>query len=209
MMSLSENEKRRLALALGTTLDGEFEARLEQLKEVALDELVDWILARRRFDSISAIDRHRVLQIFGAIRKEAPTVQALVEQIGISESRAVSLLSRLRYGEARTVRALMITGALREIEEALGSAGELASGRKFIWVSADTGRMIDEANTAIMLDHAGRASGGRFEGAEKAERAEASRTGQAWSTTTKMWNYITTVLGERLEVLEVVSDGGT
>jgi hypothetical protein len=198
-LNLTDLEKRRLAIALGTLPDADdFAERIEALKEVAFEELVDWILERRRFDSVSAIDRARVLQVFGVIRKEAPTVETLANELGISESRAVSLLSRLRYGDARTVRYLTMTAAVHDLATQLEHATE-HSERKHVWVKAETGRVVDEANTAIMLDQTGRAPGGKFEGAELAERTEAKRTGQLWSASPKMWELIKTWIAERAD----------
>ncbi len=151
-MDLTPDERRRLAAALGTTSDAaDYESRLELFKELAMRELVDWAISRRRFESVSAIDVHRILTLFGEIRDEAPTVEALANELSISESRAVALLSRMRYGEARLIRRLTYVAAGRDLQAQLTSAA-LKSGRKLVWVKSDTGRIIDEANTAIMVD---------------------------------------------------------
>ncbi len=151
-MDLTPDERRRLAAALGTTSDAaDYESRLELFKELAMRELVDWAISRRRFESVSAIDVHRILALFGEIREEAPTVEALANELSISESRAVALLSRMRYGDARLIRRLTYVAAGRDLQAQLASAA-LKSGRKLIWVKSDTGRIIDEANTAIMVD---------------------------------------------------------
>ena len=151
-MDLTPDERRRLAAALGTTSDAaDYESRLELFKELAMRELVDWAISRRRFESVSAIDVHRILALFGEIRDEAPTVEALANELSISESRAVALLSRMRYGDARLIRRLTYVAAGRDLQAQLASAA-LKSGRKLIWVKSDTGRIIDEANTAIMVD---------------------------------------------------------
>jgi len=151
-VDLTPDERRRLAAALGTTSDAaDYESRLELFKELAMRELVDWAISRRRFESVSAIDVHRILALFGEIREEAPTVEALANELSISESRAVALLSRMRYGDARLIRRLTYVAAGRDLQAQLASAA-LKSGRKLIWVKSDTGRIIDEANTAIMVD---------------------------------------------------------
>jgi len=151
-VDLTPDERRRLAAALGTTSDAaDYESRLELFKELAMRELVDWAISRRRFESVSAIDVHRILTLFGEIRDEAPTVEALANELSISESRAVALLSRMRYGEARLIRRLTYVAAGRDLQAQLTSAA-LKSGRKLVWVKSDTGRIIDEANTAIMVD---------------------------------------------------------
>lgn len=189
-MELTAGEQRRLAAALGTTPDAEaFASRLERLTEIALRELVDWAIARRRFESVSAIDMHRILALFGEIREEAPTVELLANQLNISESRAVALLSRMRYGEMRLIRRLTYLAAHRDLDAQLQSATS-KSGRKIVWVKSDTGRIVDEANTAIMIDQLGRGEKGRYAGAEKAERTDSTRTGQAWTASDRMWELI-------------------
>jgi len=151
-VDLTPDERRRLAAALGTTSDAaDYESRLGLFKELAMRELVDWAISRRRFESVSAIDVHRILALFGEIREEAPTVEALANELSISESRAVALLSRMRYGDARLIRRLTYVAAGRDLQAQLASAA-LKSGRKLVWVKSDTGRIIDEANTAIMVD---------------------------------------------------------
>lgn len=94
-LGLTEAELDRLAHALGAPKTQEaFDQRLEALQELALREWVDWILSKRRFDSISSLERDRLLLIFGKVRTEAASTEALVEEFDITESRAVSLLSR-------------------------------------------------------------------------------------------------------------------
>jgi hypothetical protein len=69
-LGLSDAEKQRLARALGTAPESdEFVSRVEALSNEAIREVVDWILARTRFE----LERHRIPQIFGKIRREAPT----------------------------------------------------------------------------------------------------------------------------------------
>jgi hypothetical protein len=201
MLSLSDNERERLARALGTTAGGEsFNERVAQLEQLALDEYVDWILSRRRFTTPAELDLHRILELFGKIRNEAPTIEALANELEISESRATSLLSRMRYGEARLIRRLTYAAARAELSRQL-EAVEAVNARKDIWVSVETGRAISEANTAIMLDHEGRRDGGVFEGAELAERPFATRTGQEWVASERMWELIDGWLEQRVEQL--------
>ena len=202
MPELSESEKRRLAVALGTSADDPdaFAAAEEKLREAAYDELVDWILGRRRFDSSSALDRHRVLVLFARIRQEAPTVEALANELDISESRAVSMLSRMRYGDARLIRGLTYRAAVTELEAQI--AGGIAEhGQKLVWVSSDTGRLVDEANGSIMRDIESRAPGGRYENAQLARREESGRSGQQWQATEEMWAMIVAWLTDRAEEL--------
>jgi hypothetical protein len=199
-LGLSKAEKQRLARALGAVPGNEDAAkRVEQLAKLALRELVDWILARTRYESISALERHRVLQIFGQIRGEAPTVESLSNELDISESRAVSFLSRMKFGAARLIRGLQYASAKGELKAQLDT-GDRHDGRKHVWISADTGRRIEEANTAIMMDQLGRRNGGAYEQAEKAERVDTTRTGQYWSASDRMWRYIVSWLEEQSTV---------
>jgi hypothetical protein len=200
-LSLTENERKRLAAALGTTVDDNaFDERVAELEQIALDEYVDWLLSRRRFETAASLDRHRLLALFGRIRKEAPTVEALANDLAISESRATSLLSRMRYGDARMIRKLTCEAARVELQRQLATV-EATNGRKDIWVTADTGRVVDEANTAIMMDQQGRQDGGPLEGAELAQRPASSRTGQEWVASEKMWELIDGWLEEQVNRL--------
>jgi hypothetical protein len=200
-VDLTADEQRLLAAALGTTPDTKaFRDRLRQLEAIALRELIDWAIARRRFASVSAIDMHRLLAIFGEIRQEAPTVELLANDLSISESRAVALLSRMRYGDARLIRQLTYLAAHHDLDAQLKSA-TAKGGRKVVWVKSDTGRIIDEANTAIMIDQLGRREGGQYAGAEKAERTDSTRTGQSWTASEKMWQFIASWIKTQAETL--------
>ena len=116
-------------------------------------------------------------------------MELLADELNIGESRGVALLSRMRYGDARLIRRLTYKAAHADLEAQLASAASKGGG-KLIWVKSDTGRIIDEANTAIMVDQLGRGEGGRYVGAEKAERTDSTRTGQSWSASDRMWTLI-------------------
>jgi hypothetical protein len=200
-LSLSSDDRARLAEALGCEVDTEtFEERVGLLEQLALDEMVNWVLGRQRFETISALDRHRILEIFARVRRQAPTVEALANELAISESRATSMLSRMRYGEARLIRRLTYEAALADVRTRVANVA-VHNNRKFIWVTSETGRAIDEANTSIMMDYEGRREGGRYVGAEKAERTSVTRTGQEWSASERMWQYIETRIAESAEQL--------
>jgi hypothetical protein len=203
MSELSESEERRLAIALGAAPDDEtaVEKAKKELESLAYDEFVDWILGRRRFESVSALDRHRILNIFGRVRGQAPTVEVLANELDISESRAVSMLSRMRYGDARTIRALTYKAAAEEVATRWPEAHD-EGGLKQVWVTADTGRLVDEANGSIMLDREGQQQGGSYEGAQLARKLEAARGSQQWEATEKMWEMIQSWLAERAEDLD-------
>jgi hypothetical protein len=189
-LSLGDPDKARLAAALGTTVEAaEFTERLTLLEQLALDEYVDWILSRHRFETTAALDRHRILELFGRIRREAPTIESLANDLDISEARATSLLSRMRYGDARQIRRLTYVAAKAELDRQLASAA-LSNNRKDVWVTAETGRAISEANTAIMLDKEARKPGQPLARAELAVRMSATRTGQEWVASKDMWELI-------------------
>jgi hypothetical protein len=203
MPNLSQAEERRLAIALGVSPDDQsaVDDAKKELANLAYDEFVDWILGRRRFESVSALDRHRVLSLFALIRKEAPTVEALANELEISESRAVSMLARMRYGDARTIRALAYQAAKAELEVRVPE-GDTNDGLRLVWVTADTGRLVDEANGSIMLDLEGRQEGGPYAGAQLARRVEAVRGSQQWEAADSMWEMIQRWLMERAEQLD-------
>lgn len=108
----------------------------------------------------------------------------------------MSLLSRMRFGAARRIRGLRYASAKQELENQL-SSGDKDDGQIHVWVSRDTGRLIEEANTAIMIDQQAKRAGGKYEGAVKANRVERTGTGQAWQATEKMWHYILDWLEEQ------------
>jgi len=190
-IGLESAEQQRLAYALGCPKPegAGFEQRIDSLYRVAFTEYVNWLLGKRRFNSISSIDQYRVLQLFAIIRKDPPTVKEIVNALAMPESKAVAMLSRLRYGEARLLRALVYKSAADGIKERLGRAPLLGE-RKSIYVSVDQGSCIEEANINIMMDQEAREKDGRYEKAERAERGLTSRYGQEWTATEDMWNYI-------------------
>src|SRR5260221_5505872 len=83
------------------------EDRLRTLAILGLTELADWIIGRKRFATVSENDISRVLKIFLKIREEAPSLESLANDFAIPESRGRSMLSRMNYGEARGMKALV------------------------------------------------------------------------------------------------------
>lgn len=204
MPQLSDSETLRLARALGTSPDDSaaFSKAEKNLREAAYEEIVDWILGRRRFESISALDRHRVITIFAKIRQEAPTVEALANEFEISESRAVSMVSRMRYGDARLIRGLAYRAAIQELEVQI-PAGTEDHGQRLVWVSTDTARLVDEANGSIMRDIEGQKPGGPYAKPQLARREESGRISQQWRAAPRTWDMIVHWLNERAQELSV------
>ena len=94
-------------------------ARLKQVQMLALNEWLGWAGARGRFNSLSELDTSRVLDLFLTVRQEAPTVEALVEQLAIPQGRATSMIGRMKYGKARELMKMSFVHALREVQQRL------------------------------------------------------------------------------------------
>lgn len=117
-LKLGPEQLEQLKTALGSpTTEEEFAQRLLKIGAAALKEYVDWMLAIRRFSSSSELDAARVLEIFAHVRVEPPTVESLAAELAIPESRAMALLSRMRYGDARMLRSLAFTAAAAKIRQ--------------------------------------------------------------------------------------------
>lgn len=189
-LELSHYERALLEHALGassTTLD----ARLQILRDQALGEYVNWLTGRRRFNSVSELETFRILHLFLDIRGEVPTVDVLVGDIGMSAGRAQSLLNRLRYGEARKLRALAVDQAARALSEQLASA-EVNSNRKTVWVTPEVLDIVLDAAGTIMRSPAEHDQGKKWAGAEFPTYVRQRAVAQV-TTTVGMWEYI---LGE-------------
>jgi len=190
---LNENEQAILARALGTEKDSDdFESRLSELVGLAFQELTEWILGHQRFNSVTELDKNRILKLFLDVRKEPPTVESLVNEFGIPEGRAANMLARMRYGEARRLRTLTYEATSKKIATELPHA-ESIGGRKTIFLDRQTFDCVREANSEIMLDSASRKKGGKFEGAEQIEGSP-DRWGSHCTASTKMWSHIATWL---------------
>jgi hypothetical protein len=188
-LSLQERERAILVKAIGLEPnDKRVPTRLEMLRDIAFIELVEWILGRRRFNTISESDTSRVLKIFLEMREEQPTLEQLVNELALSHGRAVSLLSRLKYGQGRALRALNLKAAKKEIEEALADAKE-ENDRKTISVDSDIYDLVQESAWSIMKDFGRKTKGNPYPGAE-----DPDFTNNKWGGTvrarTKMWKYI-------------------
>src|SRR4051812_24000531 len=100
-----EDELARV-LGLESAADPEFPPRLEKLAAVALDELAAWATGRRRDSVVGEIERRRVLRLYADIRGQPATIERLVEELGFTESRARTMVGRLRFSDARRLRRL-------------------------------------------------------------------------------------------------------
>ncbi len=146
---------------------------------------------RRRFNSVSELETFRILHLFLDVREEVPTVDVLVGDIGMSAGRAQSLIGRLRYGEARQLRALAAAQAARVLSEQLASA-EDNGGRKTVWVTPEVLDIVLEAAGTIMRSPAEHNRGRKWASAEFPTYVRQRAVAQV-STSMGMWEYI---LGE-------------
>lgn len=202
-LQLNPAERQILARALGVTSisDPVFPERLLRLRTAALRELVDWIIGRTRYSSVSENDMHRVVELFLKIRQEAPSVDQLVSELTIPAARATSLLARIRYGEGRELTALALKTSAAKLTEKLRDA-PAESNRKSVWVDGDTLSRIRRVAMLIMLSAPeNHGKGGKFQEAQFPEFTSYGRDGGVAKTTIKMWEYIVRVLAEGAEGL--------
>jgi hypothetical protein len=97
------------ALGLRSTEDQDLVKRqAEAFRNEAVLEWIRWI-GGRRLASSSDLDRERVLTLYGRIRRDSPTVQKLADELGFSETRARTMVSRMRYGSAHVLQELRLT----------------------------------------------------------------------------------------------------
>jgi hypothetical protein len=166
-LQLDPAEQQILAHALGVTSidDPVFPERLLRLREAALKELVDWIIGRTRYSSVSENDMHRIVELFLRIRQEPPSVDQLVSELTIPAARATSLLGRIRYGEGRELTALALKTSAAKLTEKLRDA-PTEGDSKSVWIDGDTLGHVRHAAMIIMLSAPeNRSKGGKFEAA--------------------------------------------
>ena len=60
-------------------LDAELDEKLQLVTELAVKEYVEWLIAAKRFSTISELDTDRFLHLYLEVRKEVPTVDSLVD----------------------------------------------------------------------------------------------------------------------------------
>jgi hypothetical protein len=190
--NLDPSDRLILARALGLTdvKSADFLDRVLKLRELALTEFVDWLIGRRRFNSISESDLHRIVELFFKVREEAPSVDSLVSQLTIPVARATSLLGRARYGEGRSLTILAAKSAASKLEANLAKAKLEGGDRKSVYVDSDTYAYIRRAAMLIMVEPESQDKGGKFEGAQMPDFTSYGRDGGLAKTTMKMWKYI-------------------
>lgn len=105
--------------------------RREKLARLAVREWVDWLNGKWRPDTVPALERARILKIFAIIRKDTPAVDKLVEGFGIPEGRAMSMVSRMKYGAARWIRGTDLQTLAEDLATTITRArDELAKAKK-------------------------------------------------------------------------------
>src|SRR5437667_633763 len=189
-LGIAKEDAKRLEVALGATSAKEADERLEQLGEVALREMVQWLLSFRRFASVSELDGARVLSLFLEIRHAYPTVDQLVDELGISSSRAVALLGRLKYGEGKALARLAREAAIDEIERKLNAQSADGDGRKSLLLAQPSYDEVEAADFAIMSEPQLHRKGERFASADAASFGSRGRQGGTVRASETMWGYI-------------------
>jgi hypothetical protein len=193
-LAIAKEDAKRLEVALGATSAKEADERLEQLGKVALREMVQWLLSVRRFASVSELDGARVLALFLEIRRAYPTVDQLVDELGISSSRAVALLGRLKYGEGKALARLARVAAVDEIQRRLDAQSADGDGRKSLLLTQPSYDEVEAADFAIMSEPQLHRKGERFAGAEAASFGSRGRQGGTVRASETMWGYILEVI---------------
>jgi len=203
-LHLDAAERESLANALGvtdTTDTDLFLARLRMLQTVAFQEVVDWLIGRTRYSSVSESDMHRVIELFLTIRKEAPSVDQLVSELAMPAGRATSLLTRMRYGGGKELTSLAMKSSAVRLDKRL-KVVQPEGNRKSLWVDGDTLAQIRHVSMIIMqADPQYHNKGQKFQTAQFPEFTSYGREGGVVKTTITMWNHIIAVLqtgGERI-----------
>lgn len=196
-LRLDDRDVEQLWLGLGAATPDEKLERLLLLQGIAFREVVQWLVSSRRFSTISEMDSSRVLSLFAEIRGEYPTVEQLVEELRISSSRAVSLLSRLKYGEGRTLVRLARKAALAEISRKLAEQPPDGDGRKTLMLTKPSIDEVYEVAFSIMSEPEEQKKGGRYQGAELPDFSSSGRLGGTVTASETMWDFITSLIAER------------
>jgi hypothetical protein len=168
-------------------------ARLKQVQMLALIEWLGWAAARGRFNSLSELDASRVLDLFLTVRQEAPTVEALVEQLAIPQGRPTSMIGRMKYGKARELMKMSFVHALREVQQRLDDEA-IVDYSKTIIVSREVLERIRDVETEILL-----ADKTTFPERQTIKADPAGRLGGMATTSPAMWNYVVSELTKRAD----------
>lgn len=194
---LEAHELHLLARALCCSeLDEEFEKQLYALAIVGLTELADWIIGRKRFNTLSEIDISRVLRVFLEIRSDIPSVESLAEDFGISEARGRSMLSRMNYGEARHVKARSYRFTAQSLSDEL-SHTKVEKGRKALTVDIQRLAYIQDAVWEILSSSQSDCSD-----TERPEMTHRDRHGATVLATPKTWEYIMKWMEKKAKEIE-------
>ena len=171
--------------------DAAFLQRLQKVIEIAVNEWLSWAIASRRFNTLSELDTDRVLRLFLEVRHAAPTVEALVEQLAMPQGRATSMISRMKYGQARQLLRLSFESALHEVQTRLKSTKE-DNGAKQITVTRETLDRLRDAEFDIFS-----ALDGSFPKPQLLTVQSTGRLGAVVRTSPKMWGYLVANLTSR------------
>jgi L-seryl-tRNA selenium transferase len=109
----------------------EFRDRVARLATEAFTEYADWATLRRRHASTSEIHRGRVLALFADTREEPEAVEKLVDELAFPETRARTLVARLKFSDAKRLRKLALKQGLDDLRTRLG-ATSAEDERKFV-----------------------------------------------------------------------------
>lgn len=195
---LGPHELHLLARALSCSeSDAVFEERLRMLAILGLTELADWIIGRKRFNTVSESDISRVLKIFLEIRQDTPSLESLANHFGISESRGRSMFSRMNYGEARSMKAKVYESTAKLLNEL--PKNEKSNEPQALTVDAQCLECINNATWEIMLHPQDSERGGKYEGAEWPVVNHKGIHGAVVHATPKMWKHISAWIDKRVE----------
>ena len=105
----SASERKAILSALGLDVQNQKRTTADavtRLRDVAFREFVAWLTGARRYESISTMERDRLIAVFCDMRSSPPSIAALVDDLHYPEGRAVAMLSRMRFGNAKRLDAL-------------------------------------------------------------------------------------------------------
>jgi hypothetical protein len=171
--------------------DPAYSERLQKVIDLAVAEWLSWAVAEKRFSTLSELDTHRVLNLFLEIRQSAPTVEALVEELAIPQGRAISMISRMKYGRARQLLRLSFEAAAREVGTRLASAKEV-SGERQITVTRETLDRLRDAEFDVFS-----APDGQYQSRQLLSVQSSGRLGAVVRTSVKTWEHLAASLASR------------
>jgi hypothetical protein len=145
-------------LGLESAADAEFPSRVAELAAVAFEEVSAWATGRRRDSTLGEIERRRVLRLFAEIRRQPATIERLVEELGFTESRARTMVGRLRFSDARLLRGLTLREAHGDLEDRRANAVHVAQQLQ-VNLPKSTYAAVREAESDILLDEHGKYPG--------------------------------------------------